>query len=226
MKKLLKSKGWSKILYPEFKKEYFCDLTAFLENEMSNGTTIYPDQKDLFAAFNNTDFEDIKVVIIGQDPYHGENQAHGMSFSVREGVKVPPSLRNIYKELHSDIGFEIPNHGHLMKWAKQGVLLLNACLSVEAHKANSHRKKGWEIFTDKVIEEINNKREGVVFMLWGTPAHKKAKMVDDSKHCVLKSVHPSPLAAYRGFFGSKHFSKANEYLESVSKSPIDWQLDQ
>lgn len=224
MENFLTAPQWKELLKEEFNEPYFLELKKFISSEKEAGKIIYPQDDEIFSAFNITDFNDVKVVIIGQDPYHGENQAHGMSFSVKPGVKIPPSLRNIYKELNSDINFEIPDHGCLQEWAKQGVLMLNACLTVEASLANSHQKKGWEQFTDKVIELINDERENVVFLLWGSPAQKKAKKVDENKHHILKSVHPSPLAAYRGFFGCQHFSKTNEFLKSQGEIEINWQL--
>jgi uracil-DNA glycosylase len=216
--------SWNKILKSEFDADYMQELNEFLDSERSEGKTIYPIDEEVFSAFNETPFDKVKVVIIGQDPYHGPNQAHGMSFSVKPGVKIPPSLKNIYKELHEDLGLDIPEHGYLMKWAKEGVLLLNACLTVEDGKAGSHHKKGWEKFTDKVIESLNEKRENLVFILWGSPAQKKAKKVDETKHCIIKSVHPSPLSSYRGFFGSKPFSQANTFLAQKNLGEIDWSL--
>jgi len=183
---------------------------------------IFPHSNDCFNALNETPFEQVEVVILGQDPYHGPNQAHGLSFSVKPGIKTPPSLVNIYKELEADLNIPIANHGYLINWARQGVLLLNSVLTVEASKAGSHQNKGWETFTDQVIQLINEHHQGVVFMLWGSYAQKKGRHIDRSKHCVLESVHPSPLSAYRGFFGCGHFSKANQYLESIGKAPIDW----
>ena len=215
---------WKQRIGPEFDKSYMLDLKTFLDSEKSEGKTIYPAEEDIFSAFNQTPFDQVKVVIIGQDPYHGPDQAHGLSFSVRPGVKVPPSLRNIYKELHEDIGVEIPEHGYLIDWAKQGVLMLNTVLTVEAGKAGSHHKKGWEKFTDKVIEVLNEEKENLVFFLWGSPAQKKGAKVDESKHLILKSVHPSPLSSYRGFFGSKPFSKTNEYLKDKGIKEVDWSL--
>ena len=215
---------WKQRIGPEFDKDYMLDLKTFLYREKSEGKTIYPAEEDIFCAFNQTPFDQVKVVIIGQDPYHGPDQAHGLSFSVRPGVKVPPSLRNIYKELHEDMGVEIPEHGYLIDWAKQGVLMLNTVLTVEAGKAGSHHKKGWEKFTDKVIEVLNEEKENLVFFLWGSPAQKKGAKVDESKHLILKSVHPSPLSSYRGFFGSKPFSKANEYLKEKGIKEVDWSL--
>jgi uracil-DNA glycosylase len=188
------------------------------------GKTVYPPDADIFNAFKLTSPDNLKVVIIGQDPYHGENQAHGLCFSVLKGNKIPPSLRNIYKELSTDIpNFESPEHGDLSHWAEQGVLLLNTVLSVEHAQAHSHKKVGWELFTDSVISTINNEFDNVVFLLWGSPAQKKAKLIDRQRHFILDAVHPSPLSAHRGFFGCKHFSKTNELLESIGKKTIDWQ---
>jgi uracil-DNA glycosylase len=213
---------WLHFLEGEFSKEYMLKLKEFLVRELEQGKTIYPRGKDIFNAFNLTPLKDVKVVIFGQDPYHGPDQAHGLCFSVQPGIKTPPSLKNIYKEIQQDLGIAPAEHGHLDVWAKQGVLLLNAVLTVEATKAASHQKKGWEQFTDKVVEVLNEECEHLVFMLWGSHAQKKGRNIDTSKHLVLKSVHPSPLSAHRGFFGCKHFSKANEYLQSVGKDPIDW----
>lgn len=186
---------------------------------------IYPSKENIFSAFNLTPFENVKAVIIGQDPYHGPNQAHGLCFSVQKGVKIPPSLVNIYKEIESDLGIKMPNHGHLVSWAEEGVLLLNSLLTVEGGKPMSHKNYGWDKFTDRVIELINEKKENVVFMLWGSPAHAKAKNVDPDRHHILKTVHPSPLSSYRGFFGCKHFSKCNEFLISKKIKPIDWKIE-
>ena len=225
IKKVMKfqiEKSWEAYLGEEFKKPYMTDLLSFLEKEKAKGKKIYPDEENIFAAFNLTPFKEVKVVIIGQDPYHGENQAHGLSFSVKKGIKIPPSLVNIYKELQSDIGCDLPAHGNLECWAKQGVLLLNAVLTVEEGEAGSHHKKGWEKFTDKVIEVLNRERNNLVFILWGSPAQKKAEKVDSSRHCILKSVHPSPLSYYRGFLGSKPFSQANTYLKEHGIGEINW----
>lgn len=200
-------------------------LETFLSEELNKGKVIYPDFQEIFSAFDLTPFDKVKVVIIGQDPYHGTGQAHGLSFSVKPDVKIPPSLRNIYKELHSDIGFKIPHHGYLLPWARQGVLLLNAVLTVEAHKAGSHQKRGWERFTDVAVKALNDHRENLVFVLWGSFAQKKAAdIIDPHKHLILKSVHPSPLSASRGFFGCCHFSKINDYLIKKDIGPIDWTL--
>ncbi|TYL48609.1 uracil-DNA glycosylase [Marinomonas sp. IMCC 4694] len=214
---------WSEHLAQELKKEYMLSLDAFLRTEECN-KTLYPDKSHYFAALEATRFSQVKVVILGQDPYHGAGQAHGLSFSVAYGVKVPPSLVNMYKELESDLGIAPAQHGYLMSWAEQGVLLLNSVLTVEAHHAGSHQNKGWERFTDTIIEVINREHQGVVFMLWGAYAQKKGRHIDRAKQCVLETVHPSPLSAYRGFFGCRHFSKANDYLKSVDKSPVQWAL--
>ena len=214
---------WHKYLLEEFSKDYMQELELFLEEQTQQGKVIYPDTKNIFNAFK-TPLEKITVVILGQDPYHGENQAHGLSFSVRSGVKTPPSLKNIYKEIHDDLDLAIPEHGNLEDWAKQGVLLLNAVLTVEAGKAGSHQKKGWEQFTDKVVDILNTQREGVVFLLWGSHAQKKGKSIDNSKHLILKAPHPSPLSVYRGFYGCKHFSQANSYLLKLGKTEIEWAL--
>ncbi|MCO4794592.1 MAG: uracil-DNA glycosylase [Bacteriovoracaceae bacterium] len=216
--------NWQEKLSPELQKDYIKNLESFLKEEYSQGKTIYPESSEIFQAFDKTDFNDVKVVIIGQDPYHGEGQAHGMCFSVKPGVKIPPSLRNIYKELEDDLGIPQSNHGYLQHWAEQGVLLLNTVLTVEKAKANSHKKKGWEVFTDRIIEILNEEKKDLVFLLWGSPAQKKAANVDSNKHFVLKSVHPSPLSAYRGFLGSKHFSKTNDFLKSKGIKEIDWKL--
>jgi uracil-DNA glycosylase len=220
--------SWLKVLDAEFDKDYMLKLKQFLLAEKQAGKIIYPKSADIFKAFEKTPFDDVKVVIIGQDPYHSPNQAHGLSFSVQKGVDVPPSLKNIYKELATDIpGFTIPQTGDLTKWAQQGVLLLNATLTVQAANAGSHQKKGWELFTDTVIKTISDKREGVVFILWGNYAQSKSILIDDTKHLVIKSTHPSPLAVSRGgFFGSKPFSKTNAYLEQRGEKGIDWQINE
>ncbi|MBR7889429.1 uracil-DNA glycosylase [Marinomonas sp. A79] len=214
---------WQAYLADEFEQDYMKALAQFLQTE-TRTKTIFPAESDYFNALKATSFDQVKVVILGQDPYHGEGQAHGLSFSVLPGVKVPPSLVNIYKELQTDLAIEPAKHGYLQSWAEQGVLLLNSVLTVEAHKAGSHQNKGWEIFTDKIIEVINREHQGVVFMLWGAYAQKKGRQIDKTKHCVVESVHPSPLSAYRGFFGCGHFSKANDYLQAYKKMPIDWGL--
>lgn len=207
---------------PEFQKPYMERLNSFLLAERSRGKIIYPPIDLIFNALNTTPFHQVKVVILGQDPYHGPGQAHGLSFSVPDSVRPPPSLKNIFKELNSDLGVPIPRSGNLTWWAQQGVLLLNAVLTVEAGKANSHQGKGWEHFTDAIIQHINSEREHVAFLLWGSYAQKKASFVDRSKHFVLESAHPSPLSARRGFFGSKPFSKTNQFLKSKKMSPIEW----
>ena len=215
---------WKELLEDEFSKDYYLSLRKFLVSEY-NTKTIYPDKFDIFNALHFTPYKDVKVVILGQDPYHGPNQAHGLSFSVNPGVKIPPSLLNIYKELNSDLGCYIPNNGYLKKWADQGVLLLNTSLTVRAGEANSHKNIGWEIFTDKIISLVNEKEDPVVFLLWGNNAIKKKELITNKKHLILSSVHPSPLSASRGFFGSKPFSKINNFLISINKKPIDWQIE-
>jgi len=216
--------GWEPLVAEEFEKAYYLDLREFLIEEYRT-RTVYPEKDDIFNALKFTDYEDVKVVILGQDPYHGHGQAHGLSFSVKPGVKIPPSLRNIYKELNGDLGCEIPNHGYLKKWADQGVLLLNTVLTVREGEANSHRGKGWEHFTDKVIALLNEREKSVIFILWGKPAQSKLKLIDENKHKIIKSVHPSPLSARRGFFGSKPFSKVNELLKEQGEQQIDWQIE-
>ncbi|MDB5004857.1 MAG: uracil-DNA glycosylase [Mucilaginibacter sp.] len=218
--------SWLKVLSSEFEQDYMQKLKQFLKEEKQTGKTIYPKSSDIFNAFAKTPFDNVKVVIIGQDPYHGPGQAHGLSFSVQKGVAVPPSLKNIYKELSTDIpGFTIPQSGDLTAWAEQGVLLLNATLTVQAANAGSHQKKGWEKFTDTVIKTISDKKEGVVFILWGAYAQSKAVLIDTNKHLIIKSTHPSPLAvSHGGFFGSKPFSRTNAYLEKEGKKPIDWSI--
>ena len=224
MRKLL-TNDWEPILAAEFEQPYFVRLGEFLTREYAE-QVIYPAQADVFNALNYTSFSDVKVVILGQDPYHGPNQAHGLSFSVQPDVKVPPSLRNIYKELADDLGVATPDHGYLVKWAEQGVLLLNNVLTVRAGEAHSHQGVGWEIFTERVIECLNEKPDPVVYFLWGVAAQKKERLIDTEKHFLIKSAHPSPLSAYRGFFGSKPFSQANEFLQGVGRNPIDWELPQ
>lgn len=223
MRQILKN-DWNELLKDEFSKDYYLSLREFLKNEYTT-KIIYPDKYDIFNALHYTSYKDVKVVILGQDPYHGPNQAHGLSFSVSPGVKIPPSLLNIYKELNSDLGCYIPNNGYLKKWADQGVLLLNTSLTVRADEANSHKNKGWEIFTDKIISLINEKTDPVVFLLWGNNAINKKKLITNKQHLILSSTHPSPLSASRGFFGSKPFSKINKFLVSVNKAPIDWQIE-
>jgi len=224
MKDWLKEPSWKTRLEETFKLPYMQKLEAFLRGEMQVGKTIYPQKHGIFHALHVTPFDEVKVVILGQDPYHGEGQAHGLCFSVPKGVRVPPSLKNIYKEIGEDLGFEAPNHGCLESWAKQGVLLLNSVLTVEQSKAASHQKKGWEKFTDKVISLINDEKEHVVFILWGAYAQKKGAFIDASKHLVIHGLHPSPLSAHRGFFGQHYFSKTNTYLEECGQKPIDWSL--
>lgn len=221
--KILKN-DWENLLQDEFKEDYYLKLRKFLINEYET-KTIYPNMHDIFNALHYTEYKDVKVVILGQDPYHGPNQAHGLSFSVKPGVPAPPSLMNIYKELNSDVGCYIPNNGYLKKWADQGVMLLNTVLTVRAGEANSHKGMGWEHFTDKVISLLNNREEPIVFILWGKNAQSKVDIIKNSKHYIIKSVHPSPLSAHRGFFGSKPFSKTNEFLISIGKQPIDWQIE-
>ena len=223
MRQILKN-DWNELLKDEFSKDYYLSLREFLKNEYTT-KIIYPDKYDIFNALHHTSYKDVKVVILGQDPYHGPNQAHGLSFSVSPGVKIPPSLLNIYKELNSDLECYIPNNGYLKKWADQGVLLLNTSLTVRAGEANSHKNKGWEIFTDKIISLINEKTDPVVFLLWGNNAINKKKLITNKQHLILSSTHPSPLSASRGFFGSKPFSKINKFLISVNKAPIDWQIE-
>lgn len=216
------SDSWKNRLGAEFELPYMQDLRAFLRDEKAAGKVIYPKGSEIFNALNHTSFEQVKVVIIGQDPYHGPGQAHGLCFSVQEGVALPPSLKNIYQELNTDIGMPIPKSGNLISWADQGVLLLNAVLTVEQAKAGAHQGRGWEMFTDRVIQVLNEERAGIVFLLWGSYAQKKGKFIDRQKHHVLEGPHPSPLSAYRGFFGCRHFSRANQYLQENGQRPIDW----
>ncbi len=216
---------WHEAIGSEKSESYFQHIIETVKKERGMGQIIYPPAEDVFNAFKATEFGNVKVVILGQDPYHGAGQAHGLAFSVREGVAVPPSLVNIYKELADDIeGFRIPQHGYLQHWAEQGVLLLNTVLTVRAGQAHSHATLGWERFTDEVVNQINQNREHVVFMLWGSHAQKKGAFIDRSRHLVLSAPHPSPLSAYRGFFGCKHFSRANAYLQEKGITPIDWQV--
>jgi len=215
---------WNELLQMEFGKDYYKNLINFLDEEYKS-EQIYPEKKDIFNAFNLTAFKDVKVVILGQDPYHGQGQAHGLSFSVQPGIKPPPSLKNIYKELHNDLGCYIPNNGHLVKWAEQGVMLLNTVLTVRAGQAHSHKNKGWEILTSRVIEILNDREDPVIFLLWGRPAQQKAKLINNTYHYILNATHPSPLSAYRGFLGSKHFSTTNELLKQLGKKTIDWQIE-
>jgi uracil-DNA glycosylase len=216
--------SWLEVLGQEFDQPYMAELKAFLQTEKQNGKAIYPPGKHIFNALNSTPFDRVKVVILGQDPYHGPNQAHGLCFSVQPGVVLPPSLRNIYKELQSDLGISPPGHGCLQSWAEQGVLLLNATLTVERGKAGSHQGRGWEQFTDAIIAALNEKRENLVFLLWGSYAQRKGEFIDRQRHLVLEAPHPSPFSANRGFFGCRHFSKANHYLREYGRAPVDWQL--
>lgn len=216
--------SWRQVLDEEFAKDYMRNLKQFLVGEIAKKKIIFPHGKDIFSALDSTSFDQTKVVIIGQDPYHGDGQAHGLCFSVKPGVKIPPSLINIYKEMKNDLGIDQPPHGYLQSWADQGVLMLNSVLTVERGKAGSHHGKGWEQFTDKIIEVLNEKKQNLVFLLWGSPAQKKGSKIDGGKHLVLKSVHPSPLSAHRGFFGNHHFSKTNDYLKKHRLTPINWQL--
>lgn len=217
--------SWKPLLEPEFEKPYMQKLRNFLRQEKDQKKVIYPRGENIFNSFNLTPFKDVKVVILGQDPYHGPGQAHGLCFSVPPKVPMPPSLLNIYKELQADLGYTPARHGCLEKWAQQGVLLLNSVLTVERGLAASHQGKGWEQFTDRVISLLNEQKSGLVFLLWGSYAQRKGQFIDTQRHLVLKSVHPSPLSAYQGFFGCRHFSKTNEYLVKQGKKPIDWQLE-
>jgi uracil-DNA glycosylase len=216
--------SWKKELDSEFRKPYFAELKRFLLEEKRSGQVIYPPGPMIFNAFNKTPFDDVKVVILGQDPYHGPGQAHGLCFSVQRGVKPPPSLVNIYKELNTDVGFTIPDHGNLEQWASQGVLLLNSSLTVRAGQPGSHHGKGWEVFTSAAVQRLNDDKEGLVFLLWGKPAQEKGSVIDPKRHHVLKAPHPSPFSAYTGFFGCRHFSKTNAILEKAGRKPIDWQI--
>ena len=219
------TRDWLITVNEEIKKPYYKELDDFIKEEYSK-SVVYPTADNIFTAFHLTPLSEVKVLILGQDPYHGENQAHGLSFSVLPSQKrIPPSLQNIYKELHEDLGCYIPNNGYLKKWADQGVLLLNTVLTVRAGEANSHRKRGWEKFTDAIIEEVNKQDRPIVYMLWGKPAQSKIPMLTNPKHLILTAHHPSPLSAYRGFFGCKHFSKANHFLQSHGVEPIDWQIE-
>jgi uracil-DNA glycosylase len=216
--------SWQAVIGEEFNKPYMQSLRAFLKQEKAAGKTIFPPSPLIFNAFNHTPFDQVRVVIIGQDPYHGLNQAHGLSFSVPEGVALPPSLMNIFKEIEADLGVKMSGKGDLTPWANQGVLLLNATLTVEMANAGSHQKRGWEAFTDAAIAALNAHREGLVFVLWGSYAQKKGEIIDPKRHLILKSVHPSPLSAHRGFFGNHQFSKINAYLVSQGQAPIDWMI--
>lgn len=215
--------GWKSALAPEFEKDYFCRLTDMVRNEYANpGIKIYPPASQIFSAFDSTPFDKVRVVIIGQDPYHGPGQANGMCFSVNPGIEFPPSLRNIFKEIEDDLGVPSPIDGNLSRWAKQGVFLLNATLTVRAHSPKSHSGFGWETFTDAAVRALAEKRENLVFLLWGSDAIRKGAFIDRDRHLVLTAPHPSPLSAYRGFFGCRHFSKANEYLKMHGYAPINW----
>lgn len=217
------SNDWAEKLSAEYKKPYYRELFQFVKEEYSK-VVVYPPSEDIFNAMHLTPLSKVKCVVLGQDPYHEPGQAHGLCFSVKPDIKIPPSLENIYKELHDDIGFEIPNHGYLEEWAKQGVLLLNTVLTVQAHRAFSHRGKGWEQFTDAIIRTVNEIDRPVVFLLWGKPAQEKKALLNNPKHLILEAPHPSPLSAYRGFFGCRHFSKANEFLVRNGETPVDWTL--
>ena len=216
--------SWDGLLKDEFKKDYYLKLRGFLKNEYAT-KTIYPNMYNIFNALKYTAYEDVKAVILGQDPYHGPNQAHGLCFSVQKGVTPPPSLQNIFKELNSDVNVPIPKSGELTKWTSQGVMLLNTVLTVRAGQANSHKGMGWETFTDRVIQILNEREKTIVFLLWGTPAKSKARLITNPNHFILQTVHPSPLSAYNGFFGCKHFSKTNEILKSLGEKEIDWSLE-
>lgn len=216
--------GWDKVLLPETEKDYFKNLMNFVDGEYAS-KTVYPPKDDIFNALKFIDYDDVRVVILGQDPYHEKGQAHGLAFSVNVGIPTPPSLVNMYKELNSDLGCYIPNNGYLKKWAKQGVLLLNTVLTVEEGKANSHKKSGWTKFTDSVISALNEREKPVIFLLWGGNAKEKLKFITNPRHYVLSTVHPSPLSAYGGFFGCKHFSKTNKILKSIGSPEIDWQIE-
>ncbi|MEI4829744.1 uracil-DNA glycosylase [Bacillus sp. FJAT-53711] len=222
MEQILKN-DWAPLLAPEFEKPYYEQLQSFLKEEYHTHV-VYPKQEDIFNALHYTSYQDTKVLILGQDPYHGPNQAHGLSFSVQPGVRTPPSLQNMYKELQDDLGYPIPNNGYLVKWAEQGVLLLNTVLTVRQGEANSHKGKGWEIFTDRIIELLNEREKPVIFVLWGRPAQAKKKLITNPNHYIIESVHPSPLSARRGFFGSKPFSKINNFLVEQGEQEIDWQI--
>ncbi|MDV9722919.1 uracil-DNA glycosylase [Clostridioides difficile] len=215
---------WDELLKEEFEKDYYLNLRKFLIEEYKT-RQIFPNMHNIYEALKHTSYKDTKVLILGQDPYHGDNQAHGLAFSVQPQVKTPPSLLNMYKELKDDLGCFIPNNGYLMPWADQGVLLLNTALTVRAHEANSHKNKGWEIFTDRVISILSERKDPVIFVLWGSNARKKVELIDTSKHYILEAPHPSPLSASKGFFGCKHFSKINEILKKLGKEPINWQIE-
>ena len=223
MKNLI-GNDWDNLLEDEFQKDYYKDLRSFLIEEYRN-KTVFPKMEDIFTALKLTPYGDVKAVILGQDPYHGPGQSHGLAFSVKKGVRIPPSLRNMYKEMHTDLAIPIPNNGYLEKWAREGVLLLNTSLTVRQAEANSHRKIGWEKFTDRIIQLLNEREEPLIFILWGNNAKSKEKYITNKNHCILKSVHPSPLSASRGFFGTKPFSKTNAFLKSVGEKEIDWQIE-
>ncbi|MBF81923.1 MAG: uracil-DNA glycosylase [Actinobacteria bacterium] len=214
---------WNPLLKPEFEKSYWKELQRYLYEERTH-SKVFPEHNEVFTAFHLTSFRDVKILILGQDPYHGEGQAHGLSFSVQKGVSIPPSLKNIYKELNSDLGIETPTHGNLEPWALQGVLLLNATLTVRAHQPGSHQGKGWETFTDEVIRKVNEKKEKTIFFLWGAFARKKSVLIDQGRHHIIESAHPSPLSAHRGFFGSRPFSEANRVLKNSGRDPVNWSL--
>ena len=216
--------GWDNVLEDEFEKDYFKALLEKVDEEYDK-YTIYPPRNKIFSALTHCDINDVKVVILGQDPYHEEGQAHGMCFSVMPGIDIPPSLKNIYKEIQSELGYAPPNHGYLVSWSKQGVLLLNTTLTVRAHQANSHSKYGWQKFTDRIISEVSKQEKPVVFILWGRNAINKQPLIDESKHLVLTSAHPSPLSAYNGFFGNNHFIKTNEFLKDKNRGEIDWKIE-
>ncbi|HLR20514.1 MAG TPA: uracil-DNA glycosylase [Tissierellaceae bacterium] len=223
MKKIIDN-DWGELLEEENNKEYYQRLKSFLIKEYKTNI-VYPDMYDVFNALKYTPFKKVKAVILGQDPYHGPNQSHGLAFSVKPGVKIPPSLRNIYKELKDDLGYDIPNNGYLKKWADEGVLLLNTALTVRGGEANSHRNVGWEIFTDHIIKLLNERKDPVIFILWGNNARAKKQIINNDRHYIIESVHPSPLSASRGFFGSKPFSKTNKILNEINREPIDWQIE-
>ncbi|MFZ5946221.1 MAG: uracil-DNA glycosylase [Bacillota bacterium] len=222
MAEILKN-DWAKLLDQEFKKDYYLELRQFLIDEYSS-KVIYPDKHDIFNALHLTSYEKTKVVILGQDPYHGHGQAHGLSFSVKPGINPPPSLQNIFKELQQDLGYSIPNNGYLIKWTQEGVLLLNTVLTVRQGQPNSHKGRGWEVFTDKVIETLNSREEPIVFILWGKNAQDKQYLINSKQHLIIQSPHPSPFSANRGFFGSRPFSKVNDFLEGIGRGAIDWQI--
>lgn len=223
MSKIIFDNDWQDVLGEEFEKPYYLQLREFLKQEYFT-KTVYPPMEDMWSAFRYTPYDKVKVVILGQDPYHGPGQAHGMSFSVKPGVPHPPSLQNMFKELHDDLGFDIPRDGTLIKWAQQGVLLLNTVLTVRAHQAHSHKDHGWEQFTDTVIQKLSQRNEPIVFVLWGRPAQQKERLIDTTRHEIIKAPHPSPLSAYRGFFGSRPYSKINKQLMAWGKEPIDFNL--